>query len=93
MYRVHAATMVKMFVMVIIALISAGAARDEDPTIIIQEASRVLLPRKSYIAACVVGKDVHPDDVTEWLVHHLAMGVGHVYWYVLCDACHAVISL
>lgn len=49
---------------------------------------RLVLPRRnSYIAACVVAKDVHPDDVTEWLVHHVALGVGHIYWCVVVFQC------
>lgn len=78
-----------MFVLILLILIGltlpaiADSVVHYDGLIIdIPDAQRVLPPRKSYIAACAVGKDVDPDDITEWVVHHLALGVGHIYWCV-----------
>ncbi len=56
----------------------------ENIAIVLPKQLRVLPPRQAYLAACVVAKDVHPDDAIEWLVHHAALGVGHVYWYAVC---------
>lgn len=69
-------------------LIGAGACiatatqyRYEKLTITIPSPRRVLPPPPSYVAICVVAKNVNQDDLVEWLVHHIRIGVGHVYWY------------
>ncbi len=52
---------------------------------------RILPANHAYLAACVVAKDPNPQDVMEWLVYHLALGVGHVYWWVLVGRKHHLV--
>lgn len=59
----------------------ASTQRYEELTITTPPSRRVIPARASYVAACVVAKNPNSDDLMEWLVHHLSLGMGHVYWY------------
>lgn len=52
-----------------------------DMMITIPPQQRALRPNNAYLALCTLGKNVPPGDLLEWLVHHIALGVGHIYWY------------
>lgn len=65
----------------LLALRSATTTRYEELTITTPPPRRVMPPRAAYAAVCVVAKNPTSEDLVEWIVHHLSLGVGHIYWY------------
>lgn len=43
--------------------------------------------RLSSTARLIHTQDQHHEDIVEWLVHHVAVGVGHFYMYVVACVC------